>query len=75
MSFLLCENNLQAFVFHVEFSVTQDMAVDLLLLFFFEVKIYFDMRINQQTQLIKLCTKGRVKKTTKKHNKKNHEIK
>ena len=31
--------------------------------FFFEKKIYFHMRKNQQkTQLIKLCTKGRVEK-------------
>ena len=28
MLFLLCANNVQAFVFHVEFSVTRDMTVD-----------------------------------------------
>ena len=28
MIFLLCENNVQAYVFHVEFSVTRDMTVD-----------------------------------------------
>ena len=28
MLFLLCENNVQACVFHVEFSVARDMAVD-----------------------------------------------
>ena len=28
MLFLLCENNVQASVFHVEFSVARDMTVD-----------------------------------------------
>ena len=28
MLFLLCENNVQACVFHVEFSVARDMTVD-----------------------------------------------